>query len=358
MRNPNGYGTVYKLKGNRRRPWIARVPAGWDGEKQLYHTLGYFEKRQEGMAVLAEYNDNPMPKATITLGKLYDEWSAQKYSSGISKSMIAGYKAAWKYLSTQERVTMRELRVAHMQEVIKEAHEAGLSKSSLQKIRTLCSQLYIHALANDIALKDYSAFITLPKMEDVEKERFSDLEVKKIADSKLPWADTILILIYTGFRINELLGLTHFGVNLKLKVLVGGIKTEAGKDRVVPIHPRILPLVEEWYSKGGDYLICNEKGKRLSARKYREDIYRPTLEKIGVRVLDPHACRHTCASLLHAAGADTKSIQKILGHASYAITADTYTHVDVKKLQEAIQKIPGFSLPKNQGESGTQLTQN
>lgn len=341
MKNPNGYGSVYRLPGNRRRPFVARVTAGWDGEKQLFHTLGYFEKRQDAMAALAEYHNNPMPKATITLSKMYDEWARQKYKSGISKSMVQCYKAAWNYLASQGHVTMREMRTAHMQEVIDQCHEAGMSKSSLQKIRTLCSQLYIHALANDIAVKDYSAFITLPKMEDVEKDRFSDLEVKKIADSKLPWADTILILIYTGFRINELLGLTRFGVNLKLKVLVGGIKTEAGKDRVVPIHPRILPLVEEWYSKGGDYLICNEKGKRLSARKYREDIYRPTLEKIGVRVLDPHACRHTCASLLHAAGADTKSIQEILGHASYAITADTYTHVDVKKLHEAIQKIPG-----------------
>jgi len=338
MRNPNGYGSVYKLQGNRRRPWVAAITVNLEGGKQKRQVLDYYADRKEALAALAAYNDNPMPRATISLGELYKEWSEEKYVSGISKSMVDGYKAAWKYLSVDEHVPMREHRRKHMQEVIKQAHEAGKSKSTLQKIRTLCSQLYIHAMAEDIVIKDYSASIVMPKMDADERNYFSDLEIKKIADSKLPWADTILMLIYTGWRINEFLGLTRFGVDLENGVMVGGIKTPAGKNRTVPIHPRILPLVKKWYDKGGDYLICNDRGGRIKDRTYREDIYRPTLEKIGIRVLDPHACRHTCASILNKAGADKKTIQGIMGHKKYSTTAG-YTHVDVEQMHREMGKI-------------------
>lgn len=340
MRNPNGFGSVYKLTGNRRRPWIARVTVGWDGEKQLFQTLGYFAKRQDAMAALADYHRNPMPRATITLGALYEEWAEQKYLSGISKSMVDGYKAAWKHLSRLEKVTMREMRTKHMQDIINDAYGAGLSKSSLQKIRTLCAQLFEYALEHDIAPKDYSQFIKLPKFENDEKERYTDLEIKRLWDSvHVPWVDTILMLIYTGFRINEFLALTRFSVDLEQDIIRGGSKTQAGKNRIVPIHPRIRPLIVRRYNENGDYLITLD-GKKLSARKYREDIYRPTLAKVGVRVLNPHACRHTCASLLYAAGVGLKERQKILGHVDVETTTN-YTHVDIQQLHEAMRKVPG-----------------
>lgn len=340
MRNPNGYGTVYKLKGNRRRPWIARVTVGWDIEKkrQKQQTLGYFAKREDGLAALAAYHNNPAPKATITLGELYNEWSDQKYS-GISKSMENGYRAAWKRLAGQKDTSMRELRTVHLQKVIDECRGLGMSRSSLEKIKTLCIQLCKYAAENDIVTKNYAEFIKLPKTSKAEKVRFTDIEVKKIEESNIPWADTILILIYTGMRINELLGLTRFSVDLDRNVLVGGLKTDAGKNRVVPIHPKILPLIKKWYNRGGEYLICKNDGSRVSDRWYREKAFRPTLQQIGVRVLNPHACRHTCASLLHAAGVDARTVQEILGHANYSTTADMYTHVDVKKLQDAIQQV-------------------
>jgi integrase len=200
--------------------------------------------------------------------------------------------------------------------------------------------MFDYAMQNDIVNKNYAEFINLPKSEKEEKEIFSDLDIQKLEkNDNNEWVKTILILIYTGLRINEMLSLTKFSVDMDNHTLVGGLKTEAGKNRTVPIHPKILKHIQYWLNKNGEYLICDDKGKRISDKKYREDFYYPSLDELKIKQLNPHCCRHTCASLLHKAGADPKYIQAILGHKKYSFTADTYTHTNVEELKTAINKI-------------------
>ncbi len=81
--------------------------------------------------------------------------------------------------------------------------------------------------------------------------------------NRMDFIDTILILIYTGMRVGELLDIRLDNVYLDQKYMIGGSKTEAGKDRVIPLHDRILPLVEKWYNTSKDhncsilYIITN-----------------------------------------------------------------------------------------------------
>lgn len=352
MKLPNGYGTIYKLSGNRRKPWIAKVPTGFElaiskktGKeylKQLYQIIGYFEKKEDAIDALAKHRFEPLaPKAHIkTLKDIFKEWSESAYKD-ISRQMIDNYNAGWNYIKRFEKIHFINLRASHFQSAIDEAKESGKSKSTCHKIKVLTSQLYKHAMANDICKKDYSKYVKIGKFEKEEMDAFNDIEISSIekAVDTIEWADTIMILIYTGLRISEMLLLTPFSVDVKKWLLTGGLKTDAGKDRIIPIHHKIRPIIKKWYDKKGDRLICNEDGKTIGSRKYREEYYRPALEKIGVRVLNPHACRHTCATLLANAGADTLAIQKILGHANYSTTADMYTHTNIKELQKAIGMI-------------------
>lgn len=341
MRNPNGYGSVYKLKGNRRRPWIARVTEGWteDG-KQIRRIIGYYKTRAEAAAALADYWRKPLsPKAEITLGELYEEWAASKFTR-ISKSTIDTYKAAWKYLEIYKDVKFKDLRTGQLQKIIDE--NSNMSLSTLSKIKALATSLYDYAVSNDIIDKNYAQFIELPEAEKKEKEIFTDLEIKNMFDkvAEIPYLDTILIMIYTGMRISEMLGLTKFDVDLKNRLIVGGIKTEAGRNRIIPIHHKIYPFIERWYNKNGERLICYEDGRAMTPDHYRRSRYYPALEAVGVRKLNPHACRHTFASMMAKAGVDTFSIQRIIGHSDYSFTANHYTHPDIQKLKEAIEKIP------------------
>lgn len=352
MKNPNGFGTVYKIsKKGRRKPWVAKVTVGWEivtdkktgkeKTKQITQPIGYFEEKNEALDALVLYRINPIsPKASITLRGLYDEWSEAKFEY-ISKPTQDNYKAGWKYLAKFEKIKFKELRTAHLQSVIDQCRKKGMSRSTMEKIKAVATMLYDYAIQNDIINKNYAEFIKLPKTDKEEKEIFSDLELRtleKHADT-MEWVDTILILIYTGMRISEMFDLTKFNVNLEKKVIAGGIKTEAGKNRTIPIHPKIQKYIQKWYDKNGDYLICNSNGGRLHANNYRNRRYYPVLEKLEIRKLNPHCCRHTFASLLRKAGADTKSIQKLVGHAKYSTTADIYTHTDIEELKIAVNKI-------------------
>lgn len=343
LRNPNGYGSVYKLSGRRRRPWVAVVTTGWtENGKQIRQPIGYFETKQEGLDALALHRISPVsPKADMTLAEVYEEWSVAKYKN-ISKATENNYRAAWKYMDKLKAAKVKDIRTTHWQGIIDDCKDAGLSKSTLEKIRTLAVMLSGHAMKNDIINKNYASLVDMPKFEKAKKERFTDPEVKKIekaAEKKIPWVDTVLIMIYTGMRISELLRLTRFNVDLKQKLITGGIKTDAGKDRIIPIHPKILPYVQQWYDKGGEALICDNDGKKLTAKKYREDYYYPALAAAKVRKLTPHKCRHTFGSMAAEAGVDPLYIQKLIGHADYAFTANEYTHPEIEALRKAIVKL-------------------
>ena len=340
MKLPNGFGTVYKLSGNRRKPWIARITIDRNSQgRQIFQTIGYFEEKKMGFDALTKHRINPVvPKANITFKELYEEWSVGKYEY-LSRQTADCYKASWNRLLRYGNVKFKELRTAHIQSVIDGCFKEGKSRSTLSKIKIVASMMYDYGMQNDIVNKNYAEFVNLPKFEKEEKEAFTDLEIQKLEKAENePWIDTILILIYTGMRINELLSLTRFSVNWDKQIITGGLKTEAGKNRVIPIHPKILKYIKKWYDKNGEYLICNEQGKHLLDKIYREKYY-AALESLEIRKLNPHCCRHTFASLLDKAGADTLSIQKLIGHSKYATTADTYTHTDIEKLKKTIQKI-------------------
>lgn len=343
LKRANGQGTVYKLPGRRRRPWIARVTIGWtmvgDKPKQLYQTIGYFERESDAVQALLRYQLKPVsPKADITLQELYEEWAASKFTR-ISKSTIDTYKAAWKYFEQYKDVKFRELRTGQLQKIIDDNKDKSLS--TLTKIKALGTSLYNYAIANDIVDKNYMQFVELPEAEKKEKKIFTDLEIKTMFDKveKIPYLDTVLIMIYTGMRISEMLGLTKFDVDLKNRIIIGGIKTEAGKNRIIPIHRKIYPFIERWYNKNGERLICYEDGRAMTPDHYRRSRYYPALEAAGIRKLNPHACRHTFASLMAKAGADTLAIQRIIGHSDYAFTANTYTHTDIEELHKEINKV-------------------
>jgi len=354
MRYPNGFGSVYKLKGHRRKPWVAMITTGWTttvvqkgknkGEevpKQLRQVIGYFETSKDAIAALGVHQVTPVSsKANMTLEELYEEWSYVKYKE-ISKSTENNYRAAWNYLKIMRKTKFKDLRTAHWQSVINQCAKEDLSRSTLKKIKTVSVLLCDYAMQNDIINKNYAKFITLPKEEKGKQEIFSDLDIKKMFDNAdtVPWVDTILIMIYSGMRISEMLELTKFNVDLKEGIITGGLKTEAGRGRIIPINPKIMSFIKKWYARNGAALICREGGKKMSAKYYREKYYYPALEQIEIKRLTPHTCRHTFASLMARAKADPKHIQEIIGHTDYAFTANKYTHPQIEELKKSISKI-------------------
>ncbi len=195
-------------------------------------------------------------------------------------------------------------------------------------------------MENDIINKNYAEFIKVAKFEKKEKRIFSKAEINALwenSDDKRVQA--ILMMIYTGFRIGEITALTVDSINLDKGYIIGGEKTKAGKNRIVPIPPNIPELIDflqQW--------VSNVRKGRLfpmSVGKFRDDIFYAGLTycRINSDDLTPHCTRHTFASLSAASGMRPENLQKIIGHSDYSTTAEIYIHQDLETLLKEMKKL-------------------
>lgn len=326
MRNPNGFGTVYRMSGKRRKPWRATVNKV---------TIGYFETKAEGLKALGKHDPNNFkPKSALTLKEVREMLQGAKiFTKGQKKS----YNAAWKYLETLYDVPIKEIRPTDMQLILDQTYEKK-SQSTVKPILALLKLTFAYAFEQDIIEKDYTTSLKLPKSDTKEKIPFTNEQIKIIQKSKNEWKESALVLIYMGWRIDEFLSLRIKDVDLEEMLIKGGGKTDAGRFRVVPIHKKIQPIIKKWVENNKEYVL-EFKGKRMTANNYRERYFKPLMAELSMDGMTPHNCRHTCATLLAKAGASTKEIQLIMGHAEYSTTAQTYTHLDIEDLKNAMKKI-------------------
>ena len=329
MRRPNGSGTTYKLQGNRSRPWIARA-SSWDEDgRRVWRTLGYYATKTEAEKALLHIDELPT-RLNVTFERVYEEWSESHFKR-IDEGTVKNYKSIYNKLGLLYKLKFSQIRTAQLQSVIDRIAKDAPSRVLIAK--ALLTQMYDYALKNDICVKNYAQFIELPRREKPNKSIYTDAEIAALKKDGSETAKMLLMLIYSGMRVNEMLKLTVFDINLKSRTIVGGSKTEKGKNRTIPIHSATLD-----YWRG--FVSDAEDGKlfRINYRTFLTRVY-ALQEKLGISAHTIHETRHTCASLLAREGVPPVIIQKILGHSDYATTANVYTHMDVSVLLESINKI-------------------
>lgn len=336
MKNPNGYGSVVKLSGNRRNPFAVRKTKGWnDKGHPIYETIGYYPTRKAGMIALAEYNKNPydIDGSKITMEQLFERW-LDKGTGKLSKSTVSSLKAAYKHCINLHKLKYREIKVVHMQECI---DGCGKGASTQWAIKNLFNHLDRYALELDIIDKGYSQLTTAEAIPPTSKVPFTDDEVATIwkAQNK-EWVDSVLFFLYTGYRISEMIQMKVENVDLEAGCMKGGVKTAAGKDRLVPIHSKILDIVKARVAEGNEYLF-SYNGKQLSASQYYI-FWNQIMEEHSMNHT-PHECRHTFRSRLDSAGANKVCIDRIMGHSSGNTGEKIYTHKTIEELKEAIELI-------------------
>ena len=328
MRAPNGYGTVVKLSGNRRRPWACRITVGWDGGRQRYKYVSYHEGRKEALLALAEYNRNPydVDAAQATFADMYERWSEREFE-GASRSKVAAYRAAYRKAEKLHDVKFKDIRYDALQRVI---DECGAGEQTQQKIKSMFKGLYSLALKGDIVTKDLGSLVTIKRDEDKEeKVPFTEAEIDMLWDAE---AELPLVLVYTGMRINELLKMKVEDVNLEERYMVGGLKTKAGKGRVIPIHPRILPFIEK--RMDGEWLVpAKRKTSRMGYNTFIKNHWEPAMEVVGSEAT-PHATRVTFISRMDTLGVPLTVTQKIVGHEGDNVTTKYYVKKNVEELRK------------------------
>ena len=350
MKMPNGYGSVYKLSGNRRNPWAARVTDGWvidtktQKSKQKYKFVGFYETRKEALKALADYNANPynIDVANITFQEVYERWNEEHFPT-VSDSNVKGYKAAFLLCAPIAGRRFVDVKLDDLQAC---ADNSGKNYPTLRKYKVLLGLMYKYAVIHDIIPQERNKveFINIKKAGNpnaLERGAFSKTEVKRVWAAKDAniYYTVIIMLIYTGCRISELLDLKKTEVDIpgrSFKILQA--KTQAGI-RTVPIAEKVVPFFEYWYNLNDcEYLLSTPEGCHFEYRNYYDSYWTPLVEALNMKHT-PHDTRHTCVSLLAAAGVDERIIKKIVGHKGQGVTETVYTHFEIAELLDAINKI-------------------
>ena len=294
--------------------------------------------------MLADYNKNPfnVSASKITFQELFEKWSKSKFPT-ISQSNKNGYNASYSLCGTLYNQAFKDIKLANLQYVV---DNCGKNYPTLRKLKVLFGQMYEYAMKNDICNKDYSEFVDIVKYKDRnpnkrDRNKFTKEDIDRLWEQKDDkYYQLVLMLIYTGVRISELLELKKENVFLNEQYFdVLSSKTENGI-RKVPIADKILPFFKAWYNDtDSKYLLHTENGEPFKYRNYYDSYFSPLMENLGLEQT-PHCCRHTCISMLAEAKVDQTTIKKIVGHSgAMTLTEKVYTHLGVKELINAINKI-------------------
>lgn len=337
MRLPNGYGSVVKLSGTRRKPYMVRKTIGFnDKHYPIYKIIGYAKSRDDGLIMLAEYNHDPydIEARKMTFKEVYDLWEEKKLPK-LGTCLQNSLKSAYKHCVDIQDMKYRDIRTMHMQDCI---DNCGRGYATQGAIKNLLGHLDRFALELDVINKSYAQLTTAEPIPETTKDRFTDEEIKqlwKLYEDGNEWVDTILILIYTGFRITEFLNLTIDSI--ENDCFKGGIKSNSGKNRIIPIHSKIAEIVQNRVNRTHNYLVTDDGCNKMSKTTYYSYYY-DVLKLIHTRKT-PHEARHTFRSLLDSSGANKKCIDMMMGHKSKDVGLRRYTHKTIDELREAIELI-------------------
>lgn len=373
-RRTKGTGSIYLRKDNKSKPYAA---ASSVTGKQVY--LGAFATKREAENALKDYEYNPVNGFNMTLEQLHEKWMKTKAYAKLGDSVKSNYASAYIKLKPLYKRKFRDLRTSDYQYIVdyydNPHHEVGaggklkyldkngkgtykvtntpkicegLGYSALHKVKCLLTTLYTFAMKEDIVNKDYATFIELPEQEETTATRFTEVQLELIRQSvgKVPYMDYIYIMCYVNFRVSEFLELTpdrYKVTDSGIHYFVGGKKTDAGKDRIVPIHPKIQQLVQSCINNNGETIFCrihegSEFGKAMNKDYFLKYCFRPAMQAIGLSdEYTPHSCRRTFSTRMSAAGAREEDIIALMGHTDYKVDIDHYIIQEVDTLYNAIK---------------------
>lgn len=229
---------------------------------------------------------------------------------------------------------MRDIRVEHMQGVIKDAQVGDATKG---RMKSLFNLLFKWCRIHEVVEKDYSALFVqkIGKRNKDNRVPFSDEEA--------PFVDLILVGLYTGFRPTEICLLENRNIDLEAGLMIGGMKTEAGTARTVPIHSKIFPIVKKHWRPDRKFLFVDEKQTALTYDQYRGR-FKHIMQWLHMDHT-PHETRHTFITNAERNGMPRDVLKLIVGHELFDVTEKYYIHRSPDDLRVGIELV-GYTPEK------------
>lgn len=330
MKNQNGSGTIYKLSGNRRKPYVAKAPAVYNEKGfPIQKVIGYYQTKKEALMALGEYLRTPYNLEFTTIDELIPKILLHaNLAKNTNKNYITSYN---KYLKSKiGKIKASDLKLAHVQNILDNLSSTRNGVLSMAKLiaRYLVEFEYIN--------RPFADFLSIPKAEKVyTKTIFTREEIHALYKLNDDFSKAFLVYLFTGFRKDELLmapkSIYHSD---PLPYLQTGFKTQAGTNRIVPIHPIILPIINEFLAADSDYFFPQKIRKLFYSSGTRATAFQNHFSTKHCL----HETRHTFRTELDKVESNVTIINKLMGHAG-SIGEKTYTHKSIEELYQTIIKI-------------------
>lgn len=330
-RRERNTGTVYKRPNGK---YQVTVTVGWyieNGKRKRRTITKTFAKKSDAVNAAATLRDT-RPQPTETLRELREMYIAGKNYTQLSKSQQNKLSYAWARLRPIELRPIAELTIDDLQQTVDLATATYYPAHDMQ---VMLSHLYELAIRREIVTTNKSRYLDLPPQPRAKREVWTDEEVDRM------WQDYrdgnyftgyILIMCYCGLRYGELATIRLEDVHLDERYMIGGIKTEAGIDRVIPIAASVYPIVRMLYNTHAEKLL--EDGQNSFYARYWE-----TISRLNLRHLPPQTGRHYYFTGLTAAGIQAGIITETGGHASYITTMRNYVRISLADKLNAVDQI-------------------
>lgn len=329
----NGQGTVFPAKSG---GYIAMVVIGWyndeDGKRHKKTKSKTFAKKSDAIAFLPFLKQTYEKPSDITLHDLQEQYLTTKDYKNLSKSQRSKMGYAWNRLKSFEFRGIQTLTVSDMETLIEQKTE---SYYPARDMKVMLSHLYQIAIKREIVQYNKTEYVDIPyDAPKAKREVWTQEEVDALWKDyeKHRFTAYVLIMCYAGLRYGELSTIYLDNIHLEENYMIGGIKSDAGINREIPIHQRIKPLIEK--------LIAVRKRKLLEMNEDNfYNAYWETIERAGLRHLPPHTCRHYFFSRMTAEGVQGGIIAEVGGHANYLTTLKNYVRIPLADKINSVNKI-------------------
>lgn len=346
-RRGNGQGSVFKLPNGRYKAVVTLGYALDDQGRARRRTRSQvFTTKKEAVAALPGLRDAPRKdRQGMTFHALFDAW-LPTHRAG--RSTLDCYKYAVRYFAPLYDLPFAEVDVDDLQDCLDDCPKG---KRTRENMRAAVGLMYKYAIPRHLTADglNLAQYLRVDGEAAAHRDALTELELARLWKfvGIVPGADHVLIMCYTGFRPSEYLALTAESYDAAAQTLTGGAKTDAGKNRVVTLSPKIAPLVARRALSGGP--ICGESPASL--RQWSESVFYPALEACGIdnpmvevgggvqrHRITPHSCRHTFATLIKRVGGADKDKLELIGHTSGEMLRH-YQDVDLADLRQITDAI-------------------
>ena len=366
-RLPNGFGQITELKKrNLRNRFRVMVTVGKTSTgrpiAKLLKPESYFPTYNDAYQALVEYNRNPYDlDVSISVAELYKKWTEEYFPTLKSESSARTITAAWAYCSSVYDMRASDVRARHVKGCMEEGiaiikgEERRPSANTKSRIKSLFNLMLDYALEYEIVDRNYARTFDISDdvLDEIDEAKrghipFTEEEMEILWNNinLKQYVDVIIFQCYSGWRPQELGLLRLENVDWEQGIIVGGMKSDAGRNRVVPIHPKVRHIVEQKYKEavelGSEYLLnCTDSKKdlKLTYDKYQKR-YMKVIAELNLndqhRAHDP---RNHFTTMAKKYKLDEYAIKYIVGHAIQDITERVYTKREIEWLVEEMKKI-------------------